>query len=43
MSQDYFDCYVNQVGEQASKMSKVVNSNKITSEEINSWSDLFEE
>lgn len=43
MSQDYFDCYVNQIGEQASKMSKVIENNKITPEEINSWSDLFDE
>ena len=43
MSQDYFDNYVNRIGEQANKLAKVVKSNKILQEEINSWSDLFDE
>ena len=43
MSQDYFDNYVNRIGEQAAKLAKVVNKNKILQEEINSWSDLFDE
>ena len=42
MSQDYFDSYVNLVGEKANKLAKVVNPNKITSEEINSWSDILD-
>ena len=43
MSQYYFDNYVNRIGEHANKLAKVVNKNKILQEEINSWSDLFEE
>lgn len=42
MSQDYFDNYVNRIGEKAAQLAKVINPNKITSEEINSWSDLLE-
>ena len=43
MSQDYFDNYVNRISEQAAKLAKVVNKNKVLQEEINSWSDLFDE
>lgn len=43
MSQDYFDSYVNRIGEQAAKLAKVVNKNKVLQEEINSWTDLLDE
>jgi len=43
MSQNFFDIHVNKIGEQANKLAKVVKSNKILQEEINSWSDLFDE
>ena len=43
MSQDYFDSYVNRIGEKANSLAKVVNKNKISQEEINSWTDLFDQ
>lgn len=43
MSQDYFDSYVNRIGEHANKLAKVVNKNKVLQEEINSWTDLLDE
>ena len=43
MSQYYFDIRVNRIGEQAAELAKVVNKNKILQEEINSWTDLFDE
>lgn len=42
MSQNFFDIHVNKIGVQAAQLAKVINPNKITSEEINSWSDLLE-
>ena len=39
MSQNYFDNYVNRIGEHANKLTKVIIPNKILQEEINSWSD----
>lgn len=42
MSQNYFDNYVNRIGEQAAQLAKVINSNKILQEEINSWSDILD-
>lgn len=42
MSQYYFDVQVNKIGEQAAKLARVIDENKITPEEINSWSDLLE-
>ncbi len=42
MSQYYFDVHVNKIGEQANKLAKVVNPNKILQEEINSWSDILD-
>lgn len=37
MSQNYFDTFINLVGEQASQLSKVVPTNKVTHEEISNW------
>ena len=42
MSQNYFDNYVNRIGEHANKFAKVINSNKILQEEINFWSDILD-
>lgn len=42
MSQNFFDIHVNKIGEQAAKLARVINENRITPEEINSWSDLLE-
>ena len=39
MSQNYFDIFVNRVGEQASQLYKVVPTNKITREEISNWTE----
>lgn len=37
MSQNYFDNYVNRIGEQANALATVINRNQITREEIANW------
>ena len=37
MSQYYFDVFVNKIGELANSLAKVIDPNKISNEEINSW------
>lgn len=37
MSQNYFDKYVNRIGEDASRLATVINHNRITREEIVNW------
>jgi hypothetical protein len=37
MSQEYFDIFVNRIGELANSLSKVIDPNKISNEEINFW------
>ena len=37
MSQNYFDTYVNKIGETAAALAKVINNNRISNEEINNW------
>ena len=37
MSQNYFDKYVNRIGEDAQRLSAVINRNQITREEIVNW------
>ena len=37
MSQNYFDTYVNKIGENAQRLATVINRNQITREEIANW------
>lgn len=37
MSQNYFDTYINLIGEHASQLVKVIPANKLTNEEISNW------
>ena len=37
MSQNYFDIYVNRIGENAQRLATVINRNQITREEIANW------
>lgn len=37
MSQNFFDCYINQIGEQAVLMNEVRNQIIASKEEIDSW------
>lgn len=37
MSQYFFDCYINQIGEQANLMNEVKNQVIASEEEIDSW------
>lgn len=37
MSQNYFDKYVNRIGEEAQLFATVINRNQITREEIANW------
>lgn len=37
MSQEYFDTYINRIGEYAAQLAKVVPVNKISNEDINHW------
>lgn len=37
MSQNYFDTYVNRIGQTAQQMATVINPNQITREEIANW------
>ena len=37
MSQDFFDSYINKVGETAAKVAAVVKTNKVLREEIANW------
>ena len=37
MSQQYFDTFINKIGELANNLAKVVDQNKILNEEINTW------
>ena len=39
MSQNYFDKFVNRIGEEANLFAAVNDSNKIFREEIDSWVD----
>lgn len=39
MSQFFFDCFINKVGETANKLINVVPDNKVMNEEINDWED----
>lgn len=39
MSQNYFDKFVNRIGEEANLFAAVINRNQITREEIESWVD----
>ena len=39
MSQNFFDTYVNRIGQQAAQMAAVVNPNQFTREEIDNWTE----
>lgn len=39
MSQFFFDCFINKVGEAANELINVVPDNKVMNEEINDWED----
>lgn len=39
MSQNFFDTYVNRIGQSAAQMAAVINPNQITREEIVNWTE----